>query len=237
MFGLGLPEILFICLVAAVVLGPEHMPRAANLLGKWSAKLRSAATSFGEAVSNDEDLREIRSTMHDVKAEIESVKSELTGAKHEMLDVSRSTKAAFDEARAELKTLGRTEKGGESDVLEKEMPMASENKTEDRDHLIKDEDASENEISGMQRVRLARPFLLPGEISRKVSRFRIPLKAAMPTQNDSIRGVVLPQVRPNAPMLCVRCLERAGQATPGALKCIKLQSPVSTADHGRVNVG
>ena len=102
MFGLGIPEIICIILIAVIVLGPEHTPRAAQMIGKWSAKLRSAATSFEQAIAQDEDLREIQSNLSEVKAEIDKAKSELLSVRDEVTQIPNDVSKAYQEAKDEL---------------------------------------------------------------------------------------------------------------------------------------
>ena len=116
MFGLGLPEILFILVVGAVILGPEHMPKTARLVGRWSAKMRSAATSFTQAVTEDPDLREVKGCLDETRSEISSVASELrrtgdevrTTANQATSDVSDEVHGAYAAARQSLQKLQAT---------------------------------------------------------------------------------------------------------------------------------
>lgn len=244
MLGLGFPEIVFIVVVAAIVLGPEHMPRAANMLGKWSAKLRSAATTFGEAIAKDEDLREIQTTVHEVKSEIETVKSELTVAKREVLGVSGDAQSAFEAARRELKSLGRvseveSEQGSDDIEAMRQTSVDGEDKSSSSADILSQATvsvhASEHVPPGLYPILLARPILLPGEISRQVSRFRIPL-AAVSTGADVTAPRILVLSKPcgHAPFLRIRKLERVGSCS-GTLHCVKL-SAVTKLGAGGGNV-
>ena len=97
MFGLGLPEILFIVLLAALILGPEHMPRVARMLGKWSAKARSAATTLGQAVIQDEDTRAAVRDLSKLQNDIRSAKDQVLSINHQVKDgVAGVAKMAFD---------------------------------------------------------------------------------------------------------------------------------------------
>lgn len=65
-FGIGLPELLLIGVVALIVLGPERLPEAARTLGKGVADFRRA-------------MEPARSAWRDLTSEITSVGSEVTG--------------------------------------------------------------------------------------------------------------------------------------------------------------
>lgn len=65
-FGIGLPELLIILVVALIVLGPERIPEAARTLGKGIADFRRA-------------VEPARSAWRDLTSEITNVSSEVQG--------------------------------------------------------------------------------------------------------------------------------------------------------------
>lgn len=197
MFGLGVPEIFAILVIATVILGPEHMPKAARMIGRWSAKIRSAATSFNEAIANDKDLNEIRTELGEVRSELLSAKRELTEAGKEVSEVSGSAHAAFREAQAELRNFqavtgrtaadaGASHEGSDlPDAALDEAEAASEVSVEVSESSVTDYmsrpmgrllGASERSEQGAEgAVRLARPILLPGPVARLVTRESVSL--------------------------------------------------------------
>ncbi|MEO7434530.1 MAG: Sec-independent protein translocase protein TatB, partial [Candidatus Binatia bacterium] len=48
MFGIGMPELMVIMVVALVVLGPKRMPEIARALGKGLAEFRRATSDVNE---------------------------------------------------------------------------------------------------------------------------------------------------------------------------------------------
>ena len=51
MFGIGMPELLVILVVALVVLGPKRLPEIARSLGRGMAEFRRASNEFSRTIS------------------------------------------------------------------------------------------------------------------------------------------------------------------------------------------
>jgi TatA/E family protein of Tat protein translocase len=53
MFGIGMPELLLILVVALIVIGPKKLPDIAKALGKGLAEFKRAADEIKTAVNTD----------------------------------------------------------------------------------------------------------------------------------------------------------------------------------------
>ena len=51
MFGIGMPELLVILVVALIVLGPKRLPEIARSLGRGMAEFRKASNEFTRTLS------------------------------------------------------------------------------------------------------------------------------------------------------------------------------------------
>lgn len=227
MFGLGIPEILFIVLVAIVILGPEQMPRAARLLGQWSGKIRSASTTLSRAIREDENLRDLQTNFESVRNEIASAKQEILKPGREIKDVASEVKEASSEIKDiafEMSdaTTGRSPQKTETEQEKSKEPEKSTEKqaevTEKRPDFI-DQPLNwfldDNPILTRDgHYELPKPFLLPGEISRQVSREKISLPEAVEVR-CSHQTYSLPRI----------CLQRA------FLRTIKLNRKPEITNH------
>jgi len=69
MFGIGIPELLVILVVALIVLGPQRLPEVARALGKALAEFRRATGDLSEELSNarvmlEEEVRQAERKTH-----------------------------------------------------------------------------------------------------------------------------------------------------------------------------
>lgn len=82
MFGIGVPELLVILVVALVVLGPKRLPEVAKGLGKALGEFRRATSDLSEEINNaqvmlDEEVRQAeRKARENKTATAPSVKPE-----------------------------------------------------------------------------------------------------------------------------------------------------------------
>lgn len=65
MFGIGLPELIIIMVIALIIIGPKKLPDLARALGKGMAEFRKATQEIKDSLNVDEDFREIQKGLHD----------------------------------------------------------------------------------------------------------------------------------------------------------------------------
>jgi sec-independent protein translocase protein TatB len=76
MFDIGWSELLVICVVAIVVVGPKELPRLMRTFGHYLGKVRHMAADFQrqfEEAVRDSEIDEVRKAMQDFHAEVSDV--------------------------------------------------------------------------------------------------------------------------------------------------------------------
>jgi len=73
MFGIGLPEMLFILVVALVVLGPEQLPKVARQIARFMGEIKRAGEEFKQHM----DIEGVK----DLKGGPEEWERDIAGAK------------------------------------------------------------------------------------------------------------------------------------------------------------
>ena len=107
-FGIGIPEILLILVLALIILGPQDMVSTARKLGRWvyrayhsplwrqimstSAELRELPTKFVREAGLEDTIDDLKKTSSDVKAELKGVSSDVTA------ELSQARQEAGDES-------------------------------------------------------------------------------------------------------------------------------------------
>ena len=63
MFGIGIPEILVILVIALIVIGPEKLPEIAKMLGKTAAELKKVVDGVKTSIEEEKSDIEKRADL------------------------------------------------------------------------------------------------------------------------------------------------------------------------------
>ena len=114
-FGIGIPEILIVVVLALIVMGPQDMVATARKLGRWvyrvyhsptwrmimstSQELRELPTKFVREAGLEDTVKEIKQTTADVKSQLKEATSDVSAG---LKEVTSDASAELNEARQEL---------------------------------------------------------------------------------------------------------------------------------------
>ena len=119
-FGIGIPEILIVLVLALIILGPQDMVSTARKMGRWvykvyhsptwrmimstSQEIRELPTKFVREAGLEDTVEEIKNTTAGVKAQLKETTGDVSAElKSASSDVSAELKGASNEATGELK--------------------------------------------------------------------------------------------------------------------------------------
>jgi Sec-independent protein translocase protein TatA len=117
LFGIGIPELVIILLLAGLVLGPQRIRQIAYTLGRITAQMQKVSREFTRQLNAELDSLEdgsIRDTMHDVRElqkEVQELRRELARAPKSLQEAGQKlTEEAEKSVRDEVTAVDQAAK-------------------------------------------------------------------------------------------------------------------------------
>ena len=87
MFEIGFPEIVLVCIVALLVLGPERLPEALRTLGLWLGRARRSYLAVKHEIEHEIGMDEVRRQLHN-----EAIMDDIKRLEREARDVHETAR-------------------------------------------------------------------------------------------------------------------------------------------------
>lgn len=105
MFGIGGPELLIICVVALIVIGPKKLPEMLRSLGKGVAEFKRVGNDVKTTLDDEVSKAETDARKREVEEELARRKAEKAKQEAEVAKAEAETaKAELEKAQAEAAT-------------------------------------------------------------------------------------------------------------------------------------
>ncbi len=145
MFGVGLPEMMIIAVVALVFIGPDKLPGVLRSIGKGLVQLKRATSDVRSTVQDEMNKIEDEIELKDVRESAQSFSNELGGVANKMDPLALSKMNSGEQLEKIADAIDKTDNNDSEDQSEKEITSI---KLDPRE--LSPEDFSNPEISTVE---------------------------------------------------------------------------------------
>ncbi|MEC8971840.1 MAG: twin-arginine translocase TatA/TatE family subunit [SAR324 cluster bacterium] len=121
MFGIGLPEMIIIAVVALVFIGPDKLPGVLRSIGKGLVELKRATSDVRSTVQDEMHKIEEEIELKDVRESAQNFSNELGGVANKMDPLSLSKLSSGEQLEKIADAIDKTENNDSEDQPEKEI--------------------------------------------------------------------------------------------------------------------
>ena len=120
MFGIGMPELILIAVVALIVLGPKKLPDLAKSLGRAVREFKKATSELKDTLQVDGEFTEVKKAFTEFQSDVnQTIQSEAGGADKPAVSAAAATVAAAAAAIAPAETAPEPQAAEKLDELKK----------------------------------------------------------------------------------------------------------------------
>ena len=121
MFGVGLPEMMIIAVVALVFIGPDKLPGVLRSIGKGLVQLKRATSDVRSTVQDEMNKIEDEIELKDVRDSAQSFSNELGGVANKIDPLALSKMSSGEQLENIADTIDKTENNDTEDQPEEEI--------------------------------------------------------------------------------------------------------------------
>lgn len=161
-FGIGLPELIIILIIASLIMGPQRIRQVARTLGRVTAQLQAVSRQFARQLNaeldslDDESIRGAMQDMRDLQKEVESLRQELNQVPKSLRSEGKSVVREAEEAFQPT----TTDNGKE---VESESAQSSSTQTDSNQTEESTSDSSQTERDKSEKPSLPKAIDVPGD--------------------------------------------------------------------------
>ena len=101
-FGVGLPELILIAIIAGIVMGPERIVVGARWLGRMTSQLQVVSRSFIRQLNEEIDGIDQSGELKETMAELSLLKRQMDDLRSEFMGLATTTSAEVRESLSQL---------------------------------------------------------------------------------------------------------------------------------------
>jgi len=144
MFGIGMPELILILVIALIVIGPKKLPDLAKSLGRAMREFKTATNELKDSMELNHEIKDVKSAFDDVSGDIKGSFLDSNGANNDDAAGDKKVKdleESYDEWKREDKPPVTPENAQAPDDQPDTAP-ADENSEPDQNAKASDKEGS-----------------------------------------------------------------------------------------------